>query len=159
MLYISRFLSGLIRCDNRRIHPLDSRHFYLIGRSLHSDTRLGDFLITFFVFEIFTCFFHFMRLFWYHVLTCICDNPSVSARSMRSGVDRYFWLQNLFSRPSSWWIEHTAIWERERERAIILVTKSICGADCWTDHKLIMTKLSLQIQQNGDLRDRKRLRR
>ena len=36
---------------------------------------------------------------------------------------------------------------RQKDRHDILVTKSMCGADCWTDHKLIMTKLSLQIQQ------------
>ena len=27
----------------------------------------------------------------------------------------------------------------------MLITKSMCGADCYTDHKLIVSKLSLQI--------------
>ena len=34
---------------------------------------------------------------------------------------------------------------RSKDRRDVLVTKSMCGADCWTDHKLIVSKLSLQI--------------
>ena len=34
---------------------------------------------------------------------------------------------------------------RRKDRSDVLVTKSMCGADCWTDHKLIVSKLSLQI--------------
>ena len=36
---------------------------------------------------------------------------------------------------------------RQKDRHDILVTKSMCGADCWTDHKLIVTKLALQVQK------------
>ena len=29
---------------------------------------------------------------------------------------------------------------------IIIITKTMCGADCWTDHKLVVSKLNLRIQ-------------
>ena len=34
---------------------------------------------------------------------------------------------------------------RRRDRQDVLITKSMCGADCYTDHKLIVSKLSLRI--------------
>ena len=34
---------------------------------------------------------------------------------------------------------------RRKDRRDVLVTKSMCGADCYTDHKLIVSKLALQI--------------
>tara|TARA_B110001454_G_scaffold15635_1_gene14033 strand:+ start:278 stop:3463 length:3186 start_codon:yes stop_codon:yes gene_type:complete len=34
---------------------------------------------------------------------------------------------------------------RRRDRRDVLVTKSMCGADCYTDHKLLVSKLSLQL--------------
>ena len=36
--------------------------------------------------------------------------------------------------------------ERRRDRQNIIVTKTICGADCWTDHRLVVSKLNLRIQ-------------
>ena len=70
---------------------------------------------------------HFILLFWYHVLTCNCVNPSARAKSVlfknvnkivnwwvgqwatmhinahyRSGVDKYFWLSNRRSNPINW---------------------------------------------------------
>ena len=35
---------------------------------------------------------------------------------------------------------------RKRDRQDVGVTKSMCGADCWTDHRLIVTKLNIRIQ-------------
>ena len=49
-----------------------------------------------------TDFFHFMRRFWYHVFTWTWESPRDSARSILSGVDRYFWVSNRFSSPISW---------------------------------------------------------
>ena len=35
---------------------------------------------------------------------------------------------------------------RKRDRRDIRVTKAMCGAECWTDHRLIVAKLNLHIQ-------------
>ena len=35
---------------------------------------------------------------------------------------------------------------RKRDRQDVRVTKSMCGADCWTDHRLIVTKLNIRVQ-------------
>jgi len=40
-----------------------------------------------------------MRRFWYHVLTCNCDRPSLPASAARSLLDRYFCCSKL---RSSW---------------------------------------------------------
>jgi len=35
---------------------------------------------------------------------------------------------------------------RKRDRQDVRVTKSMCGAECWTDHRLIITKLNIRMQ-------------
>ena len=35
---------------------------------------------------------------------------------------------------------------RKRDRQDMRVTKSMCGANCWTDHRLIVTKLNIRVQ-------------
>ena len=35
---------------------------------------------------------------------------------------------------------------RKKDRQDVLVTKAMCGAECWTDHRLIVSKVKLQIQ-------------
>jgi len=35
---------------------------------------------------------------------------------------------------------------RRRDRQDVRVTKAMCGAECWTDHRLIISKLNLRIQ-------------
>ena len=35
---------------------------------------------------------------------------------------------------------------RKRDRQDVRVTKSMCGADCWTDHRLIVTNLNMRVQ-------------
>ncbi|XP_038056050.1 craniofacial development protein 2-like [Patiria miniata] len=35
---------------------------------------------------------------------------------------------------------------RERDRRDVRVTKAMCGTDCWTDHRLIISKMNLHIQ-------------
>ena len=35
---------------------------------------------------------------------------------------------------------------RRTDRQDVRVTKTMCGADCWTDHRLIVSKLNLRIQ-------------
>lgn len=35
---------------------------------------------------------------------------------------------------------------RKKDRQDLLVTKAMCGAECWTDHRLILSKLRLLIQ-------------
>ena len=34
---------------------------------------------------------------------------------------------------------------RQRDRQDVRVTKSMCGADCWTDHRLITSKMKIRI--------------
>ena len=41
-------------------------------------------------------------------------------------------------------IDYVIVWRKDRQD--VRVTKTICGADCWTDHRLIGTKLNLRIQ-------------
>ena len=35
---------------------------------------------------------------------------------------------------------------RRKDRQDVRVTKAMCGADCWTDHRLVVSKLNLRIQ-------------
>ncbi len=35
---------------------------------------------------------------------------------------------------------------RNRDRQDVRVTKAMCGAECWTDHRLLVSKLNLRIQ-------------
>ena len=35
---------------------------------------------------------------------------------------------------------------RRKDREDVRVTKTICGADCWTDHRFVVSKLNLRIQ-------------
>ena len=35
---------------------------------------------------------------------------------------------------------------RKRDRQDVKVTKSMCGAECWTDHQLIVSKMNIRIQ-------------
>ena len=35
---------------------------------------------------------------------------------------------------------------RRRDRCDVRVTKAMCGADCWTDHRLILSKVNLHVQ-------------
>ncbi|KAL8583564.1 hypothetical protein ACOMHN_028335 [Nucella lapillus] len=36
---------------------------------------------------------------------------------------------------------------RAKDRQDVQITKAVCGADCWTDHRLIVSKLKFSIQQ------------
>lgn len=44
-----------------------------------------------------SCFFHFVRRFWNHVLTCCSVSPSCFASTSLSGTERYFWREKLSS--------------------------------------------------------------
>ena len=48
---------------------------------------------------------------------------------------------------------------RRKDRQDVTVTKTMCGADCWTDHRLVVSKLNLRIQParrpQGDHKARK----
>ena len=35
---------------------------------------------------------------------------------------------------------------RQKDRRDVRITKSMCGADCWTDHRLLVSKLNLTVQ-------------
>ena len=48
---------------------------------------------------------------------------------------------------------------RKRDRQDIRVTKSMCGADCWTDHRLIVSKVNLRIQPKTRPQGRKAAKR
>ena len=43
--------------------------------------------------------------------------------------------------PLSW---HVIVQRKDRQD--VRVTKTMCGADCWTDHRLVVSKLNLRIQ-------------
>ena len=34
---------------------------------------------------------------------------------------------------------------RQRDRQDVRVTKAMCGAECWTDHRLIISKINIRI--------------
>ena len=47
--------------------------------------------------------------------------------------------------PKNWHlIDYFIVWRKDRQD--VRVTKTMCGADCWTDHRLIVSKLNLRIQ-------------
>ena len=48
---------------------------------------------------------------------------------------------------------------RKTDRQDVRVTKTIFGADCWTDHRLVASKLNLRIQPAMRPRDKKAAKR
>ena len=38
---------------------------------------------------------------------------------------------------------------RRTDRQVVRVTKTMCGAECWTDHRLVVSKLNLRIQHSS----------
>ena len=44
---------------------------------------------------------------------------------------------------------------RRKDREDVRVTKTLCGADCWTDHRLVISKLNLHIQPVRRPQDKK----
>ena len=68
-----------------------------------------------------------------------------------------YWLPTVFRLPTrrktTWmhprskhWhlIDYVVVWRKDRQD--IRVTKTMCGADCWTDHRPVVSKLNLRIQ-------------
>ena len=56
-------------------------------------------------------------------------------------------------RKTTWMHPHSKHWHlidyvivRRKDRQDVRVTKTMCGADCWTDHRLVVSKLNLRIQ-------------
>ena len=47
---------------------------------------------------------------------------------------------------SKHWLLIDYVIVRRTDRQDVRVTKTMCGADCWTDHKLVVSKLILRIQ-------------
>ena len=48
--------------------------------------------------------------------------------------------------PSKHWHLIDYVIVRRKDRQDVRVTKTMCGADCWTDHRLAVSKLNLRIQ-------------
>ena len=44
---------------------------------------------------------------------------------------------------------------RRKDRQDVRVTKTMCGADCWTDHRLVVSRLNLHIQPLRRPQDKK----
>ena len=42
-----------------------------------------------------------------------------------------------------------------KDRQDVRLTKTMCGADCWTDHRFVVNKLNLRIQSVRRLQDKK----
>ena len=51
----------------------------------------------------------------------------------------------MHPRPKHWHLIDYVI-VRRTDRQDVKVTKTMCGADCWTDHRLVVSKLNLRIQ-------------
>ena len=58
-------------------------------------------------------------------------------------------------RKTTWMHPHSTHWHlidymyvivRRKDRQDVRVTKTMCGADCWIDHRLVVSKLNLRIQ-------------
>ena len=56
-------------------------------------------------------------------------------------------------RKTSWMHSRSKYWHlsdyvilRSIDRQDVSLTKTMCGADCWTDHRLVVSKLNLRIQ-------------
>ena len=65
-------------------------------------------------------------------------------------------------RETSWMHPRSKHWHlidyvivRRKDRQDVRVTKTMCGADCWTDHRLIVSKLNLRIQPVRRLQGKK----
>ena len=50
-------------------------------------------------------------------------------------------------------IDYVIVWRTDRQD--VRVTKTMCGADCWTDHRLDVSKLNLRIQPTRRPRGKK----
>ena len=51
----------------------------------------------------------------------------------------------MHPRSKQWYfIDHVLV--RRKDGQDVRVTKTVCGADCWTDHRHVVSKLSLHIQ-------------
>ncbi|XP_071510818.1 craniofacial development protein 2-like [Diadema antillarum] len=48
---------------------------------------------------------------------------------------------------------------RQRDKQDVRVTKAMCGAECWTDHRLLISKLSIRIQPRRRPQGKKALKR
>ena len=51
----------------------------------------------------------------------------------------------MHPRSKHWHLIHYVI-VRRKDRQDVRVTKTMCGADCWTDNRLVVSKLNLRIQ-------------
>ena len=58
---------------------------------------------------------------------------------------RNVYSQNVYSQNVYWHLIDYVI-VRRTDRQYVRVTKTMCGADCWTDHLLVVSKLNLRNQ-------------
>ena len=75
--------------------------------------------------------------------TCMAHNLTVTNTCFQLPIrNRTSWMH---PRSKHWHlIDYVLV--RQQDRQDVRVTKSMCGADCWTDHRLIVSKLKLVIQ-------------
>lgn len=50
----------------------------------------------------------------------------------------------MHPRSKHWHLDYVIV--RQRDRQDVKVTKAMCGAECWTDHRLLISKLNIRIQ-------------
>ena len=93
--------------------------------------------------------FIYLYPFWNH--WCKCNNNGLLLLETCNAHD--FLISNtvfrLFTRnktswmhpPSKHWhlLDYVTVWQRDRQN--VWVTKTMCGADCWTNHCLLILKL------------------
>jgi len=67
---------------------------------------------------------------------------------------------------TSWMHSHSKHWHlidyitvRKRDRHDIRLIKAMCGAECWTDHRLITSRMNIRIKPKGVLREGRSRRR
>ena len=77
---------------------------------------------------------------------------------LRKCVEHELLITNTFfrlltRRKTTWMHPRSKHWHlidyvivRRKDREDVRVTKTMCGADCWTDHRLVVSKLNLHIQ-------------
>ena len=75
--------------------------------------------------------------------TCASHNLTITNTIFRLPIHKKTtWMH---PRSKHWHLIDYAI-VRQRDRGDVRVTRAMCGAECWTDHRLIISKLNLKIQ-------------
>jgi len=88
--------------------------------------------------------------------TCITHDLLITNTVFRqSNRNKTTWMH---PRSKHWHLIDYVI-TRKADRQDVLITRAMCGAECWTDHRLVISKLNLHIQAKRRPQARKTLKR